>query len=153
MSDLTVAVTITRTELGFSNLTLDPATCEVVTYDPGPISKRRVTQGSPTVDGAVETGSVRDMRLITLVLRFKGSSKTVLDANLQTVLNAFEQSSYHLSVQLDDATVVWDCWDAEYRPTAPDGDGVHKFGLMATPRRQAYVFTIPAQPAPISGVY
>lgn len=151
---LVVAGSITRTELGMSVLNLNVAgVCQVVAYDPGGVTKRRVVAKSPTVSGHAQTGSVADSRSIALTLRFFGATKAALDAQIQTYLNAFEQFSYTLSIQLDDATVQWACDDAEYRPVSPDGDGVHKYGLMAPVRRQMYAFTIPTQPYPVAGVY
>ena len=154
MADLVVAASITRTLLSLADLSLEDAGfCKVIGYDPGPTSKRRVQAKSPTVAGHVQTGSVADTRLIALTLRIYGASKSALDANIQTVVNAFEQFDYQLSVQLDDATVVWACDDAEYRPVRTDGDGVDQVGLSKAAKWQAFAFTIPAQPYPVSGVY
>jgi hypothetical protein len=154
VSDLVVAASVTRTELGLGDLNLHVAgSIQVVSYDPSGAVKSRVLAGSPTLDGHVQTGSKVDGRVILLTLRVLGPAKSVLDATAQTIFNAFEQSSYQLTVQLDDATVVWQCDDAEYKPVSADGDGVDKTGLAQLTRRQAFAFTIPAQPAPVSGVY
>ena len=154
MADLVVAASITRTELGLGDWNLHVAgSIEVVSYDSGGPVKARVVAKSPTLDGHVQTGSKADGRVILLTLRFRGASKSALDSTLQTTINAFEQSSYQLSVQLDDATVVWACDDAEYRPVRTDGDGVDQVGLSKSAKWQAFAFTIPAQPYPVSGVY
>lgn len=154
MADLVVAASLTRTLLSLTDLSLNvDGFCKVVSYDPGPVTKRRVVAKSPTVAGHVQTGSVADSRSIALILRLYGATKGDLDTNIQTVVDAFDQFTYQLSVQLADGTVVWACDDAEYRPVRAGGDGVDQVGLSKSAKWQAFAFTIPAQPAPVSGVY
>lgn len=104
--------------------------------------------------GARQTASKKGLRTIGLRLRFYASTKSALDALVQEAFDAFDQASYSLSVSVAGATVAWSCLDAEWqlRPDS-DAEGVDKYGLMASPLRQVWQFTIPAQPVPTTGVF
>lgn len=149
MPDLLVAVTVTRAELGLGDLTDAAGFAELASWDPGGVSKRRTTAKSPTLTGGTQTSSVADMRTGVLQLRIFGASKSLLDAQIQTWLTAFEQTSYTLTVALNGIDTTWDCDDAEYNLA---GDGVDKYRLTAIPMRQVYEFRVPMQPYPTVGV-
>lgn len=150
---ITVGLIVTRTELSLSPLTSAAGVAEVVSYDPGGVGKRRVLAKSPTIPGHVQTGSVADSRLLVLVLRLFGSSKTALDANVQAWLNAFEQIAYTTTLTVNGVATTWACDDAEYQLANDGAAGVDKFRLMAAPMRQIYEFRIPTQPYPTAGVF
>lgn len=150
---ITVGLTVTRTELALSNLTSAAGVAEVVAYDPGGLGKRRVVRKSPTVAGHVQTGSVADSRLLVLTLRLFGSSKTLLDANVQTWLNAFSQTAYTVTLTVNGVAATWACDDADIALANDGTAGVDKFRLMAAPMRQIYEFRIPTQPYPTAGVF
>jgi hypothetical protein len=120
---------------------------------PGGLTKRRVVEKSPTVDGGTQTASVADGRLLILQLRIFGSSKSALDSNVQTWLNAFEQTAYDLTLAINGIDTTWACDDAEWSIVATSGSGVDKFRLMASPMRQVFEFRIPVQPYPTTGVF
>lgn len=150
---ITVGLTVTRPELSLSALTAAPGVAEVVSYDPGGVGKRRVIAKSPTVAGHLQTGSVADSRLLVLVLRLFGANKSALDSNVQTWLNAFEQTRYDLTFTVNGIGTTWTCDDAEYALANDGAAGVDKYRLMAAPMRQIYEFRIPTQPYPTAGVF
>lgn len=151
MSDLVVAGHVTRDELSEADLPLVSAgVCEVVSYAPGGVTKRRARSKSATVKGGIQRASVADIRQVDLTLRIFGSTKAALDTNVATYQAAFDQFSYQLSITLGNGTVLWQCDDAEWDLA---GGEVDKYRLMATPKRQLWVFHIPVQPDPVSGVF
>lgn len=151
MSDLAVAGAIDRTSLSLTDLQLMiPGKCEIVSYRPPARVKVREWVKSPTVIGGVQLSSRPDVDAVVLQLRILGTTKANLDANLTEYMTAFDQDDFTVSIQLAGGTAaVWSCNDAEW---APVDDDINKFQLMATPLRQTYQFTIPAQPLPVSGV-
>lgn len=156
MTDLILAGSISRADpLPTTALPINSGgNVRVVSYDPGGVTKVRGVAKSPSIEGGIQTYSKKDMRSIALTLRFYGTTKAALDAVIADYLDAFNQSLYQLTVTLDDATVVWQCNDADCQPiTSSGGTGADMFGLMVAPRLQAYAFTIPALPTPVSGVY
>lgn len=153
---LTVDGTISRAELGLDPLPLNVlGQVRVVSYSSRAVGKVRGWARSPSMHGAVQTYSKKDVATVNLTLRFYASTKGSLDALIETYLEAFEQDRYDLSIVLNGQPTTWSCVDAEYRPVKTDesGDGVDKFSLMASPMRHAFAFVIPVQPTPTVGVF
>lgn len=155
MADLTLQATVTRPILGLADLNLNVAGfAKVVSYTPAGRSLRRVVAKSPTVAGHAQTGSVPDSDQVILVVRLYGTSKSNLDANVQTVQDAFGQFAYQLSVVVNGATVTWACDDADWSLQGDHGGSdLDKFSLIGSAPRQAWRFTIPVQPYPTAGVF
>jgi hypothetical protein len=155
MSDLTITLSVTTPDLDDIDgpLTGSAGYAEVVSYDPGGVTKRRQLLRSPTVRGARQQSSVPDQRQMTLRLRIFGSSKSALDAHVQTWLNVFEQTRYHTSITIQGVETEWACDDADYNLVSETGEGVDKYRLMAAPLRQIWEFRIPTDPDPTVGVF
>lgn len=133
-------------------LTAAAGYAEVVSWDPGGVTKRRSMLRSPTVRGARQQQSTPDKRLGVLRLRIFGNTKTLLDAHVQDWLNAFNQTRYQTTVTINSVDTTWKCDDADYAIVSENGDGIDKFRLRASPMRQIYVFQIPLDPDPVAGV-
>ena len=150
MSDLTVAATITRTELGLDPLDIDDgANYELVTAGPGARAWAREWAVSPVVHGGTQVSARLEIQNRLLVVRCKGSTATALENASKALVAAVSQSSFTLSISLDGRANTWKCFCADGGPA--DGEFA-KFEFMARPRRQTYSFQVPSQPIPTAGV-
>lgn len=154
MTTLTVALSVTTPDIEAIDgpLTDVAGNAQVVSVDPGAMTKRRGVETSPTVRGGRQTWSQPEKRVLTLRLRIFGSSKADLDANVQTWQNVFSQIRYHTSYVLNGVETEWACDDADWNLVSDTGEGIDPHRLRATPMRQLYEFRIPTDPDPTVGV-
>lgn len=150
MADLSIACSVTRTELSEADLSLeDPGKYSIIrdTLGPGAISWRRQTVTSAYVHGAVLVGAVKDTAVAPLGIRVIGSSDSSLMSRMSTLLAAFEQFTYNLSVTLNGQTWTWKCEPADY--SVGDSGVFQDFHLRAL--QQEVRFSIPRHPIPVAG--
>lgn len=150
MAELSIVASITRAELLLAPLPIEvPGQYQIIreTLGPGSISWRRQTARSAYVHGEVLVGLVKDITVSTLGVRVLGSSAATLWSRMNTLLRAFEQYSYDLSVTLDGQTFTWRCQAADY---AVGESGVFQdFHLRSL--QQEVRFSIPRHPTPVAG--
>lgn len=140
--------TITRTELSLSTLTLIDSTYDIMNQpglDGGRVSWRRENAASPYVAGVTEIGSVKDDVLTSLVMRVTGASHSDVQTKVSTLISAFSQKTYTLTIGLDGTSWAWACRRADYAIS---------FDLPMRWQKVARVaLSIPRSPVPTSGPY
>lgn len=150
MTDLSVAAYVTRPEIGGGSLTLeDPGSYRVVSADPGGLVWVREEATSRWVHGRILTNARKDLVSMRLVVRAYGSTHSQLHERIATMLRAFEQFRYRVSVTIGGVEYRWHCQPADYAPLG--GEGWDKFALRSL--QQAYVFDIPRDPIPQEGTH
>lgn len=144
-ADLSLSVTVSRTLLGLSDLPIN----DHVTYYVAPqflggqVQWNRQQVTSPFTDGAVTV--YRNRQLVTEQIAVEVMARTgaELKAAVDTLIDAFLQDSFTLTVTSDGATYQYACEAADYAL------------LWAGPRmiaRQAQVMlSVPRQPAALAG--
>lgn len=149
MSNLNLTIAVTRTLLALDPLYLDGTGngYEIFKLGPGSTSWRKEVVESPYTHGNTLVSAVKDIQNAPLGVRVRGSSAAQLDSRLDTLLDAFSQFSYYLSVVIDGETKVWLCEPADWS-VGEDGE-FNKFHLMA--KIYEVSFDIPRQPVPTSG--
>lgn len=144
----TLVVTIGRAELSLATLTLtDPGTYDIDhdTLEPGVPTWIRQLVRSPYVEGATEVGATRDLGWGTARFVVQGSTHATIQTRLDTLVDAFFQSSYTLSVVIDGTTYSWTCMRADCVGWGLVSD--ESFFGLAMP----VAFRWPRQPVPVSG--
>lgn len=149
MSDISLAYSVTRTELALADLLLqDPAAgYEVVRMGPGSRAWRRETIKSAYVHGETQVSAVLDIQTAPLVLRIKGATHSQADTRLDAVIDAFSQFVYYVGVIIDGVTWVWECFPADIG--IDEGGEIGKFHWMA--KMFEVTLSIPRNPIPVSG--
>lgn len=146
----TVDAHISRTSLSLPSLALeDRGTYRIVSVDVGGVSWRRQEATSPYQHGSFQVGAVKDLQTGSLAVRAYGSSPSELESNVDALLRAFDQFTYHLDVIIDGEEHDWQCDCADYEMN--DGQGFDKFAQNA--KQQTWVFKFPRQPIPLIGAY
>lgn len=148
MAELSVYGMVTRTELGQADLSLeDPGIYRIVSVGPGPLSWRRERITSPYIHGESLVGAVKETAAMSLSIRVLGTSAASLNTRTATLLRAFEQFNYQLTLVLDGVIWTWDCQPADYA----GGDGGEFEPNLLRAFQQVYRFSIPRDPVPIAG--
>lgn len=150
MTELAISASITRSELLLAPLSLEvPGQYQIMrsTLGPGAISWRRQTASSPFVHGQVLVNAVKDVATSTLGVRVIGGSASSLWSRIDTLLRAFEQFSFDLTVALDGQTFTWRCQAADY--SVGESGVFQDFHLRSL--QQEVQFSIPRHPTPVAG--
>lgn len=137
-----------------ADLSLVSADYDLLSFGPGALSWRRQTVESRWVHGRFLVSAVKDADIAPLEVIVFGASSADLDAKTRTLLDAFEQWTYDLTVTADGVAHTWRCEPAEYSPSTRSGQrGAYEhFGLVAgASAQQAYTFAIPRRPVPVAG--
>lgn len=146
MSDLTISGFVTRPELAMADLALHTASVyEIVSIDPGQAIQRRTTASSPFVQGETLVSSVKEQTRLAMRIRVKGTSQATLESRTATLLAAFDQFHYEISVTIEGTVHRWACDAADFGPVS----GIDKFGIAML--QQEYGFDIPRHPVPVTG--
>lgn len=146
------AASVTRTELSLGDLDLINPLSEAPVYDimadsfdAGRVTWRRDTVTSPYVAGAYEVGAVKDEVDASLVVRVKGTDHTTLQTHVGALIEAFSQSTYTLTLELDSVEWAWTCKRADYALA---------YDLPMRRRHIArVVLAFPRSPIPAAGPY
>lgn len=142
---MAVTATVTRTELGLAALALQDATYGIIqdSLDLGQVAWRRELATSPFAAGALEVGAVQEQGSGSLLVKVTGSSHSDLQSKVSTLVSAFKQASYTLTVNFDATAYAWSCQRADYSLT------------FDVPMRQRYIarvaLTFPRSPIASSG--
>lgn len=136
-------------------LSLVSADYDIEFFGPGGCSFDRQFAVSKWVHGRVLVSARKDVEIAPLTVVVFGTSSADLDTKTRTLLDAFEQWTYDLTITADGVAHTWRCEPADYAPTGAQGGGrgtYEHFGLTAGAQaQQAYVFQIPRHPVPIAG--
>lgn len=145
---LVVACEITRAApLPTSPLQLqDPGVYKVVTIGPGQIVRRREVATSPYTQGRTLVRAVKDVMTSTATIRAYGSTAAELETRTAAMLDAFDQFSFTFTFTVDGVTKTWTCECADYGPLNGLFDP-----LELRQFQQAYAFSIPRHPVPVTG--
>lgn len=149
MTDLSIAVGVSRTDLGLGTLSINDGNYKIMRggLGPGGITWRRQTTSSPFTHGVLQTNAVKEETTMILGVRVKGSSEDDCQDNIDILLRAFEQYSYFLSADIGGHSWVWQCYVAD--SVVGDGGAIQPFHMMA--HQQEVTLSIPRNPIPYSG--
>lgn len=137
MSDLTISLHVTRSELGLGNLDLNDQTNYRAAgneLNPGAVQWRREVVNSPFVHGGVVMDAVRDTTQGTLSLYAYGTTIPQLKSNVDTAVEAFSQDEYKVVFTHEGATWTWLCTQADYET----GFTTFHLGARMTPIRFSF---------------
>jgi hypothetical protein len=149
MPDLGLAVTVSRTALGLADLDINDHVayrCAAQLLG-GQVTWRRNQVTSPWVDGAVTVSRAREMVTEQLGVEVFGADATELEAHVTTLIQAFQQSSFTLTVTVESLAHGYACEAADIN-YAQFWNGPR---LVA--RQAQLVFSVPRQPVPTAGVF
>lgn len=147
---ITKVATVTRTELALGDLALEEEGVYKLMRDavgPGDGSWRREVSKSAYVHGETLVGAVKDVMTAQLGVRVLASSISLLQTRVSTLLTAFSQFSYNLTITLDGSTWQWKCEPADY--AIGDGGVFQDLHLLAY--QQEVRLNIPRHPIPLQG--
>lgn len=128
-------------------LNLESGGYEIVAVGPGGRSWRRSTVEGRYQHGRALIGAVLEQGALPLVVRVKGSSWSQVSNRAQALVDAFSQTSYTLTITIENVTNRWRCEPADIQIAG--GDEFQKFHAMAN--QQEYVLSIPRDPIPLDG--
>lgn len=130
---LTVVASITRTALGLTDLDLNDHTNYVISdgFDAGAVSWRREQAESPYVESKITIGRVRDIVEARIGIQVRGATHADIAANVKTLIDAFTQDVFYLSISLDGTVYRWEGEAADYTMEWNRERLHNKFPLMA----------------------
>lgn len=147
MPNISLSVSITRTGLGLVDLEINDHIHSYITPSfmgaDSPWNRTAVT--SPWLDGDVTVNRTRQKVTEPLQLEVLGGSLAEMDANAQALLEAFDQSDFHLIVDIGGQTHTYEC-EAADRTVLWTGPRMVEGQLQIT-------FQVPRQPVPLVGTY
>lgn len=110
------AAQISRDELGLPLLNLNDHVNYYVSSQVfgAQVSFRRQTVQSPWIEGQFTVGAVRDVVQDKFAVEVMGPDQVTLQNNLQTLIAAFTQDYYDLTLQMDTAVYTYACEQADY---------------------------------------
>ena len=151
MPDLDIAGFVTRDELSLADLDLNTDTYKIIRggWGPGGVVWRRQTVQSPFSSGRYLTGRQKDQAVAPLAIRVTGTNEADCLGKVATLVAAFEQFEYQLSMTVETVTYTWNCECADW--TFGEGGALQTFHLRAY--KQEVVFEIPRHPVPVAGPF
>jgi hypothetical protein len=108
--------TITRTELGLPVLNIN----DHINYQladqilGGTQSWNKQMVKSPYVDGEVMVNRSRGQVQEQFQVQVRGGSQSEMQQNIATLIEAFSQFAYQLTIEMEDATYTYQCDTADY---------------------------------------
>lgn len=147
MSDISLSVTISRSELGLSDLELNDGTTYICTpeIEPGQITWRRERVQSPYVDGEFTVSRAKDDGEMRIIVDVLGATHSAIRTSIDTLIDAFTQSTFTLTIAIGGTTYAWTGEAADYAMT---WDHVRMIG-----ERVAVGFQFPRKSAAAAGPY
>lgn len=148
-SELATDGSVTRSELSLAALDLQQAGIYEILPGSGPggLSWRRQTVRSVMMHGEALVGAVKDVQVAPLGVRVYGTTQSQLWSRVRTLLDAFEQFSYSLTLVIGGITFTWECQPAD--SVVGEGGEFQKFHLMSL--QTDVQLTIPRSPIPTAG--
>jgi len=125
----------------------DPGTYEVVSIGPGARTWRRNLVEGRYMHGRKSIGEVLASMTVPLVVRVYGATWSEVNNRAQTMIDAFSQHTYTLTVVIDSVTHQWQCEPADV--SLVGGDTWSKYHAMAG--MQEYEILVPRDPIPLQG--
>jgi hypothetical protein len=113
----TFAATVTRSDLGLSALDInDHTNFQVISEIMGAmVSYDRRTVSSPYVNGDITVHRRRGNVAERFGVYVRGSNQTAIRANIQTLVDAFSQNKFNLSMTLDSVEWSYSCEASDYQ--------------------------------------
>lgn len=112
---LTVSSTITRTELSLPTLQLNAAPYTITPdVTPGQVEYRRAEVESPYVEGTYTTTRVKGMGQGQVKIDVRAANHADAQSNVQTLIDAFTQSTFVFTLALNGTQYSWNCEAADY---------------------------------------
>lgn len=116
---LILAASVSRPELGLPDLNLNDHSKFYVSGADGAIfgstvQWRRQTAQSPFVEGQFTVNAVRDVVEDKFAVEVLGTDQVSLQLNLQELVDAFSQSYFNVTMQLDNAVYTYACEPSDY---------------------------------------
>ncbi len=146
MTDLTVAASVTRDDLGLGTLNINDHSNYILTSTilGGTVAWQKNQVSSPYVDGDITITRRRPTVMEPFEVHVYGTSGGSLMTNASTLITAFSQDSFSLSIAINSATRQYECEAADYTI-----EYAHtKFSVnMCTVR-----FQLPRSPVPTVGI-
>lgn len=145
MPDLGMSVSISRDSLSLPPLDINDHQLCYVTGDSfgRQVQWNRQKASSPFLDGDVTTYRNRQKVTSQIGLEVMGANPGLLQFNMNTLIHAFCQSQFDLSIAIGQASYQYDCEAADWQE------------IWTGPRWVAnqlqIVFTVPNQPVPLLG--
>lgn len=146
MSEAIIHASVSRPELGLADLDLNDHVNYFVSAPifGGTVSWRRQTVQSPWVEGQFTVNAVRDQVEDKVVIEVMGGDQVTLQQNVQALIAAFSQSSFNITLQLDNAVNTYACEASDYTV-----DWTH----TRWHNRQVQVsFSLRRSPVPVNGI-
>ena len=146
MSLLGMTVSVTRTQLGLPVLQINDHNAYYISQSflGGQMSWTRNQVTSPYLDGAVTVNRTRGMVTEQVVVEVLGGpSQALLQANVATLLAAFSQDSYLLTVIIATTSYEYLCEAADYQ--------IAWTGPRFFAKQAQVTFSMPRQPIPVVG--
>lgn len=150
IADLDVIATVTRAQLPFPNseLNINDGINYVLGKNVrvGAVTWRRETVNSPFVEGRVPVHEIKDAAESTVTVYCLGTHHTMLNQNIETLLEAFtQQYSYELRLNIEGINYRWSCERADYEVAFATETLVAKFVPVQ--------LTFHRKPTPVMGAF
>jgi hypothetical protein len=118
VADLTLSVVVSRTNLSLANLEINDGVDYKIAGNEflgGQLAWEKSQVGSPFVEGKVTTHRVRQNVQEQISVEVYGSGTSDVQANAKALIEAFSQSSYTVTVSVDNQATVYNCEAADFR--------------------------------------
>jgi hypothetical protein len=146
-SDLSVSAKVTRPALGGGDLDINTGNYRIAgpTFFGGTATWDKKTVSSPVVEGDITTHRRRGNIMESLTVYVAGSSIGDTMANIRTLVDAFTQDRFSLSINIGTSNNQWDCEAADYSVQMDNAHIYNKYVVVT--------FSIPRKPIPLEGGY
>lgn len=150
MADLIIAASVSVEGGGSLDLN-DGETHKIMQggWGPGSVVWRRQAISSVFAHGRYLTSAQKEQVISPLGVRTYGADEDGCLAAVGTLVAAFEQFSYELTMTIGATTFTWECEPADYM--VGDSGAIQKFHLMSF--QQETMFDIPHFPIPVAGPF
>lgn len=147
-NSIAVAASVTRTTLGLAPLQLDvDGVTHIVSITEGGVTWRRTVAEGKYQRGRALLSAVRDTTTDVLVIRVYGPTGTDLENRVRSLITAFSQFTYTVTLTLNGVTRTIDCEPADIETV---GDDTRRKTLRYGHMRELQI-SIPRDPQLIEG--
>lgn len=149
MTDLTISALVSRTQLALADLDINDHVDYVLAGPQafgGAVQWSRKQVSAPWVDGEITVERHRTNVTEPLSVYVAGTSISDLDANLGTLIAAFQQDRFTFQLVVGGANHAWDCEAADISQVLYDTTHVVAKYVTVT-------FAVPRKPIPLAGAF
>lgn len=141
----TFAATVTRSDLGLADLNINDGTNFKVSNEilGGTVTYDRNVVSSPYVNGDITVHRRRANVQERFAVYVYGSSQAVLRANVKTLIDAFSQDTFNVTISLDSDPNTYQCEASDY---TVEWSNAHIFSLQVR-----VMFNLNRKPIPLAG--